>query len=102
MKTERYVFKDGYSIPRVLNGCWQMSLGHSLNGPLDMADVKKGFYDLKARGFTAFDCADIYTGAEEFIGEFIGELKKDQDYKETDLQIHTKYVPDIEFLSKVD
>ena len=74
MKTERYVFKDGYSIPRVLNGCWQMSLGHSLNGPLDMADVKKGFYDLKARGFTAFDCADIYTGAEEFIGEFIGEL----------------------------
>ncbi len=102
MKTERFVFSDGYSIPRVLNGCWQLSLGHSLNGPLDLEDVKKGFYDLRERGFTAFDCADIYTGAEEFIGGFINELKEDPGFKETDIQIHTKYVPDIEYLSKVD
>ena len=102
MKAERYTFSDGYGISRVLNGCWQLSLGHSLNGPLDFDDVKKAFYQLRERGFTTFDCADIYTGAEEFIGEFIAELKKDPSFKEEEIQIHTKYVPDIEYLSKVD
>ena len=102
MKTERYTFSDGYSIPRILNGCWQLSLGHSLNGPLDLPDVKKAFYELRDAGFTAFDCADIYTGAEEFIGEFISELKKDPGFREEEIQIHTKYVPDLEYLSKVD
>ncbi len=102
MKAERFTFSDGYSIPRVLNGCWQLSLGHSLDGPLDFGDIRKAFHDLKERGFTAFDCADIYTGAEEFIGEFIAGLRKDPAYREEDLQIHTKYVPDLEYLSKVD
>ncbi len=92
----------GYTISRVLNGCWQLSLGHSLIGPLDFADVKKAFYKLKEAGFTSFDCADIYTGAEEFIGEFIQELKKDPSFDEDDIQIHTKYVPDLEYLSQVN
>jgi len=102
MQAEKFTFSDSYRISRVLNGCWQLSLGHSLNGPLDFDDVKKAFYKLKEKGFTTFDCADIYTGAEEFIGSFISELKKDPDFKEEDIQIHTKYVPDIEYLSKVD
>ncbi len=102
MTAERYQLTDSYSISRVLNGCWQLSLGHSLSGPLDMDDVMKAFYLLKDRGFTTFDCADIYTGAEEFIGEFISRLKKSGDYREEDIQIHTKYVPDLEYLSKVD
>ena len=49
MKT--YTFSDGYTIPRVLNGCWQLSLGHSLNGPLDHEDILKAFYELKDKGF---------------------------------------------------
>ncbi|MBR0385440.1 MAG: aldo/keto reductase, partial [Erysipelotrichaceae bacterium] len=102
MKAERYAFIDGYSISRVLNGCWQLSLGHSLNGPLDYDDVNKACYRLRENGFTTFDCADIYTGAEEFIGSFISELKENRDFKEEDIQIHTKYVPDLEYLSKVD
>lgn len=102
MTAERYQLAENYSISRVLNGCWQLSLGHSLNGPLDMEDVMKAFYMLKDRGFTTFDCADIYTGAEEFIGEFIRRLKLQGDYHEEDIQIHTKYVPDLEYLSKVD
>jgi aryl-alcohol dehydrogenase-like predicted oxidoreductase len=102
MQAEKYTFSDNYRISRVLNGCWQLSLGHSLNGPLDFADVKKAFYQLRERGFTTFDCADIYTGAEEFIGSFISELKQDPDFREEDIQIHTKYVPDLEYLSKVD
>ncbi|MBR2791786.1 MAG: aldo/keto reductase [Erysipelotrichaceae bacterium] len=102
MTTEKYTFSDSYRISRVLNGCWQLSLGHSLNGPLDPDDVMKAFYRLRENGFTTFDCADIYTGAEEFIGSFISELKKDPDFDERDIQIHTKYVPDLEYLSRVD
>ena len=101
-KAERIELAPGYEIARVLNGCWQLSLGHSLNGPLDMSDVKKAFCLLEERGFTSFDCADIYTGAEEFIGEYIAERKKDPSFKEEDIQVHTKYVPDLEYLGKVD
>ena len=41
MQAEKITFSDSYRISRVLNGCWQLSLGHSLNGPLDFDDVKK-------------------------------------------------------------
>jgi aryl-alcohol dehydrogenase-like predicted oxidoreductase len=45
-------------------------------------------------GITTFDCADIYTGVEELIGEFLrrhgGALPP--------VQVHTKYVPDLESL----
>ncbi|MBQ6654495.1 MAG: aldo/keto reductase [Erysipelotrichaceae bacterium] len=102
MQAEKYTFSDSYRISRVLNGCWQLSLGHSLNGPLDLEDVRRAFYLLREKGFTTFDCADIYTGAEEFIGSFISELKQDPGFREEDIQIHTKYVPDLEYLSRVD
>ena len=101
-KAQRIELTKGYSISRVLNGCWQLSQGHSLNGPLDMTDVKKAFYELRDLGFTTFDCADIYTGAEEFIGSFIAELKKDPSFHDEDIQVHTKFVPDLEYLDKVD
>ncbi len=101
-KAQRIELTKGYSISRVLNGCWQLSQGHSLNGPLDMTDVKKAFYELRDLGFTTFDCADIYTGAEEFIGSFIAELKKDPAFHDEDIQVHTKFVPDLEYLDKVD
>ncbi len=102
MKADTYELAPGYTVPRVLNGCWQLSLGHSLNGPLDFTDIRKAFYALKERGFNTFDCADIYTGAEEFIGDFIAQLQAEGNYQEGDIQIHTKYVPDLEYLSKVD
>jgi len=102
LMAEKIELTPGYTISRVLNGCWQLSLGHSLDGDLDMADVKKAFYELCDRGFTTFDCADIYTGAEEFIGEFIAEKKASGNYREEDIQVHTKYVPDISILNEVD
>ena len=101
-QAERFELTPGYSISRVLVGCWQLSLGHSLDGPLDMDDVKRAFYELTDRGFTTFDCADIYTGAEECIGAFIAEKKAAGNYREEDIQIHTKFVPDLEILSRVD
>lgn len=98
---QKYELAKGYWINRVLNGCWQLSQGHTLKNDLDFADISRAFHLLYEQGFTTFDCADIYTGAEEFIGKFVQELKsagRDMD----SIQIHTKYVPDIDMLSKVD
>ena len=48
-------------------------------------------------GVTTFDCADIYTGVEELIGRFrvqFPELAKE-------VQIHTKFVPDLTLLKNL-
>lgn len=92
----------GYSISRVINGCWQLSEGHSLHSPLDYNDVMTAFYSLVEQGFTTFDCADIYTGVEEFLGKFITALRTNSTVSPQDIQIHTKFVPDINLLESVD
>ena len=102
-QAQAYELAPGYFINRAINGCWQLSLGHSLNGALDMQDVMRAFHMLVERGFTTFDCADIYTGAEDFIGRFVTELKEGKGaVRPEDIQIHTKYVPDINLLRDVD
>ncbi len=46
-------------------------------------------------GITTFDCADIYTGVEERIGEFVKTSGRE-------IEVHTKYVPDLATLASVD
>ncbi|MBT2658904.1 aldo/keto reductase [Bacillus sp. ISL-18] len=99
---ERFELAKDYTINRVINGCWQLSEGHSLETKLDMKDVLKAFNMLADKGFTTFDCADIYTGTEEFLGEFLTELKTGSTHSPHDIQVHTKYVPDINLLREVD
>lgn len=99
---QKYELSKGYFINRVINGCWQLSAEHCLKGELDFKDAMKAFHELVDAGYTTFDCADIYTGVEAFLGEFVNELKQNPDYKESDIQIHTKYVPDLNKLSEVD
>ena len=99
---ERFQLAKAYTISRVINGLWKLSEGHSLHNPLDNADILRAFYELVESGFTTFDCADIYTGAEESLGKFVAELKKNSSYRPEDIQIHTKYVPDISLLSQLD
>ena len=100
--TERFQLTKDYSISRVINGCWQLSEGHSLDAKLDMQDVMKAFHQLVDKGFTTFDGADIYTGVEEFLGKFVNELKQGSSISPHDIQIHTKYVPDLDLLRDVD
>ncbi len=100
--TERLELVKDYTISRVINGCWQLSEGHSLKNNLDMKDVMRAFHMLVETGFTTFDCADIYTGVEEFLGKFVKELKGGSGISPKDIQIHTKYVPDINLLSQID
>lgn len=95
----KYELTPGYRVNRVINGCWQLSEGHSLSGALDMADVLRAFHLLVERGFTTFDCADIYTGAEDFIGRFVDELRRTPGRSPDEIQVHTKYVPDLDRLA---
>lgn len=98
---ERFNLTKDYSISRVINGCWQLSDGHALKSKLDRADIMKGFTMLVEKGFTTFDCADIYTGAEEFLGEFSDQLKNISTISSNQIQVHTKYVPDMDKLSNL-
>lgn len=34
------------------------------------------FFELIGHGFTTFDCGDIYTGVEEFLGTLVARLKR--------------------------
>ncbi|WP_462412847.1 aldo/keto reductase [Neobacillus sp. Marseille-QA0830] len=98
---ERFELAKDYTISRVINGCWQISEGHSFTH-LDQLDIMKAFHMLVEEGFTTFDCADIYTGSEEFLGEFLTQLKHGSTLSPHDVQVHTKYVPDINLLKEVD
>ncbi len=79
----RIELAPGYSVARVVNGCWQLAGGH---GGGDPGDLRRRLEGLVAAGFTTFDCADIYTGVEELLGE-TGRGRA--------IEIHTKYVPDL-------
>jgi len=88
----------GYAIPRIVTGAWQLSGGHAVE-PFDRAAVLASFAVLVDRGFTAFDCADIYTGVEELLGEFLAGLPAETRGR---VQVHTKFVPDRDALARVD
>lgn len=88
---ERLELAPGYSISRLVNGGWQLSAGHR-PGSLDRQAVIRDLRSLVDVGLTTFDCADIYLGVEELLGELVRDLKKSSVSDE--IQIHTKFVPD--------
>ncbi len=96
----RFTLKNGYSFSRIINGGWQLSEGHALKSGIERKDVLKAFHELVSRGFTTFDCADIYTGVEEFYGTFLKEHLAAGGKRE-DIQFHSKYVPDRSVLSSL-
>ncbi len=54
-------------------------------------------------GVRTFDCADIYTGVEDRIGQFRKEYaRKHGGEALAELRIHTKFVPDLSVLPTVD
>jgi aryl-alcohol dehydrogenase-like predicted oxidoreductase len=86
---EQVALRPGYRISRVIKGGWQLSDGHS--GAIS-AEPVADMFAFAQRGITSFYCADIYTGVEAMIGEFIAANRR----RPTPLavKIHTKYVPD--------
>ena len=83
----------GYSISRIIKGGWQLALGHSNVPPRAQAHADMAAF--VSAGITTFDCADIYTGVEELIGSFAPPAGRE-------VQVHTKYVPDLAALDTVD
>ena len=81
----------------VIRGCWQLSRGH---GPgwsrglafaaLDSAAAKPGPLHL--------DCADIYTGVEELLGDWMASRRAAVD----GVVVHTKCAPDLAALPRID
>jgi len=85
---ERIELAPGYTIARVINGCWQLTPDHG-GGPASEKETLRIFAELVDHGFTTFDCADIYTGVEYLLGKFRRSLD-DPDK----IQVHTKFAPD--------
>ena len=87
-----------YSIPRIILGGWQLSAGHSV-AAVDR-DAIFGLWDEALdRGLNTIDCADIYTGVEALIGEFV---RRRRAAGVALPQVHTKLVPDRASLGSLD
>jgi aryl-alcohol dehydrogenase-like predicted oxidoreductase len=94
---QRIEIRPDYSISKVIKGGWHLAGGH---GKIDKDKALDDMYQFVKAGVTTFDCADIYTGVEELIGEFKDKYR--DAFRAGDLppiQIHTKYVPDYSALA---
>lgn len=86
------------AFPPVIVGGWQLSAGHR-SGPASAEDLFAEFSRIADAGLRTFDCADIYTGVEEFLGEFRRRYRNERGAEAAAaIRVHTKYVPDHEAL----
>ena len=89
----RINLRPTYEISRITKGGWQLAGDHGNVEQSRAVNDMIAFYDA---GITTFDCADIYEGVEEMIGEFLGKLKNRRGAAAmAKVKVHTKYVPDI-------
>ena len=88
-----------YEISRVIRGGWQLSDGH---GQVKSADAAGDMIAFADAGITTFDCADIYTGVEDMIGEFRlrYQLARGEEALSR-IHVHTKFVPDLDMLPRI-
>jgi aryl-alcohol dehydrogenase-like predicted oxidoreductase len=81
----------------VIRGCWQLSDGHG-----DGWNRERAFAALDAAAAAerplVLDCADIYTGVERLIGDWLA-ARPDMA---GDVAVHTKFVPDFDALAGID
>lgn len=90
---ETATLRPGHEISRVIKGGWQLAGDHG------EVDRRAAISDMEAfldAGITTFDCADIYVGVEEMIGEFIADLRRRRGASvAAQVCVHTKLVPDL-------
>ena len=95
MTIEIFKLAPGYDIPRLIRGGWQLAGDH---GEVDRQKAIADMAVFVEAGIDVFDCADIYTGVEDIIGEF----RASQPSTQPALRVHTKFVPDLNDLAQVD
>ncbi len=99
MSVETAKLRPGYDISRVIKGGWQLAGDH---GPVDRSDAVRDMEAFLDAGITTFDCADIYVGVEQMIGDFIGDLRRRRGAAVADqVRVHTKLVPDLGLLDNI-
>jgi aryl-alcohol dehydrogenase-like predicted oxidoreductase len=91
----RIALADGFEISRVIKGGWHLAGGH---GPIDPATALRDMAAFVEAGITTFDCANIYTGVEQLIGDF----RRHYPELARRVQVFTKFVPDLADLAVVD
>jgi aryl-alcohol dehydrogenase-like predicted oxidoreductase len=80
----------------VIKGGWHLAGGH---GRIDREQALEDMRLYVQAGITTFDCADIYTGVEALIGEFLRRHRAEfASGTLPQVQVHTKYVPDLVLL----
>jgi aryl-alcohol dehydrogenase-like predicted oxidoreductase len=91
----RFDFGAGYSISRLIKGGWHLAGDHGVIEPRQAIEDMARFVEA---GITTFDCADIYIGVEQLIGDFLRAYPG----LAPNVQIHTKFVPDLSDLPTID
>jgi aryl-alcohol dehydrogenase-like predicted oxidoreductase len=91
----RIQISDGYEISRIIKGGWHLAGDHGVIDPEQAVHDMAAFVQC---GITTFDCADIYTGVEALIGRFRALYPRFAK----EVQIHTKFIPDLRMLAQVD
>lgn len=99
MIVEQADLRPDAAISRVIKGGWQLAGDH---GPVDRAEAVRDMEAFLDAGITTFDCADIYIGVEEMIGDFIGDVRarRGPDFADR-VRVHTKLVPDLGLLENI-
>ncbi len=93
----------GYTISPVIKGGWQLSSGHSLNTTISEENAIEDILAFIDAGITTLDFGDIYTGVEVTIGKALKRLEeRDGVGARKKVQLHTKYVPNANFLDTYD
>ena len=90
----RISLSGGYAISRIIKGGWHLAGDH---GDIDPEQARKDMATFVDAGITTFDCADIYTGVELLIGSF----RRAYPAHAKQVQIQTKFVPDLSDLRSV-
>jgi aryl-alcohol dehydrogenase-like predicted oxidoreductase len=91
----RRVLGDGLEISQIIKGGWHLAGGH---GTIEAAAAQRDMAAFVEAGITTFDCANIYTGVEQLIGDF----RRNYPEHGKRVQIFTKFVPDLGDLPAVD
>jgi aryl-alcohol dehydrogenase-like predicted oxidoreductase len=91
----RIALSADYSISRIIKGGWHLAGDH---GDIDPEQAQKDMATFVDAGITTFDCADIYTGVERLIGSF----RRAYPTHAKQVQIHTKFVPDLADLGSLN
>ena len=100
MSAKTFELSPGYSISRVIRGGWQLAGGH---GTVDRSQAVTDLIAAFDVGIHTYDCADIYTGVEELIGEARERLRNERGTEAARaMKVHTKLVPDLEKLATIN